>query len=420
MNAKTVVIGVCGGIAAYKSVDVVSRLVRLGADVHVIMTRNACRFVTPLTFQTISRNKVITDIFEEPVSWDVRHVSLASAADVMVVAPATANMIGKVAGGIADDMLSTTIMAFKGHVLFVPAMNTAMYENRVVQDNIQKLRRLGHSVLEPDEGLLACGSSGKGRMPDPARIVEEICKMPAGVTTVAQTGAPIGVPTGIADMENIKVLITAGPTREGLDPVRFISNRSSGKMGYALARAAAERGSSVTLVSGPVALEKPSDPRITTRYVQTAVEMHEAAMACLDASDIVILVAAVSDYRPADISASKLKKQDAEMTLRLVKNPDIAQEIGRSKGDRIVIGACAETEDLIQNAKAKLNKKNFDLIIANDITEEGAGFDKDTNIVTLVWKNGMIKRLPIMAKNDLAHIIIEEALNLYKNRNKGA
>ncbi len=394
LKGKTVVIGVCGGIAAYKAVEVVSRLKKQGAEVETIMTENAAKFVTPLTFQSISHRPVITDMFEEPEYWDIQHISLAKKADMMVVAPATANIIGKIANGIADDMLSTTIMATKAPVLFVPAMNSNMYENPVVQKNIKALTALGYLFMEPDTGRLAEGTSGKGRLPEPPDIVNEVTR----ILTVKK------------DMEGLKVLITAGPTREAIDPVRYISNRSSGKMGYAVAQAAADRGAGVKLISGPVSISVPRNVDIVN--VLSAVEMHAEVMKSYPDFDIIIMVAAVADYRCADISGIKIKKKDDEMVLKLEKNPDILKELGGVKGKRLLVGTCAETNDLLENAKAKLNAKNLDMIVANDVTMEGAGFDTETNIIKLLRRDGKIRELPMMSKLACAHEILNEIKTL--------
>lgn len=394
LEGKTVVVGVCGGIAAYKVVDVVSRLRKSGADVHVIMTENAAKFVSPLTFQSISHNPVITDMFAEPKQWSVEHIALADRADLIVVAPATANIIGKVANGIADDMLSTTIMATKAKVLFVPAMNYNMYENQVVQENIEKLSYLGYMFMEPDTGMMAEGSSGKGRLPEPIRIFEEI-----------KSQLQI-----INDLSGLKVLITAGPTREAIDPVRYITNRSSGKMGYAFAAAAASRGADVRIISGPVNIASPKGVNVTR--VVSAQDMYNEVMESYEDFDIIILVAAVADYRAKYTAENKIKKSDDNMVIELVRNPDIAKELGKVKGGRVVVGTCAETENLYVNAKSKLESKNFDIIMANDVTMEGAGFGVDTNIVKIIKKDGTIVDLPIMDKLEVAGKVLDEVVNL--------
>ena len=393
LSGKTIVVGVSGGIAAYKVVDVVSRLGKQNADIHVIMTQSATEFVTPLTFRTLSHNPVVTDMFEEPKLWDVQHISIANKADLFLVAPATANVIGKVANGIADDMLTTTIMATKAPVIFVPAMNTNMYENPIVQENISKLTKLGYIFLEPEIGTMAeKGVYGKGRLPEPESIVKSI----------------IDYFSGKKDLEGLKVLITAGPTREPIDPVRYISNHSSGKMGYAVAEAAAGRGARVKLISGPVNIQKPRGVDIIN--VITAEEMYKAVMEQYEGYDVIIMVAAVADYKCANIADRKIKKTGENMTIELAKNPDIAKEVGKVKGHRILVGTCAETNDLIENAKAKIESKNFDMIVANDVTMEGAGFGVDTNIVKIIKKDGSIIDLPQMLKTEVAHRILDQVL----------
>lgn len=394
LKGKTVVVGVCGGIAAYKAVEVASRLRKLHADVHVIMTENAAKFVTPLTFQTISYNRVTIDMFEEPEYWDIKHISLAEKADLFVIAPATANVIGKVAAGIADDMLTTTIMATKAPVLFVPAMNTGMYENTIVQDNIEKLKSRGYEFLEPGYGKMACGTVGKGRLPEPVEIVEEAAKR-----LVRKK-----------DMEGMKVLITAGPTREAIDPVRYITNHSSGKMGYAIAEEAGKRGAEVLLVSGPVNLKVPEGVHIVN--ITSADEMHSEVMKAYVGFEILIMVAAVADYKCENIADKKIKKTGYTLSLELVKNSDIARELGKVKGDRILVGFSAETNDLINNATSKLESKNLDLIVANDVTQEGAGFGTDTNIVKFIKRDGSIDELPIMKKSQVANALLDEIIRI--------
>lgn len=398
LTDKNIVIGMCGGISAYKVVDVVSRLKKLGASVTVIMTENATKFVSPLTLRAISHEPVITDMFEEPDNWDTEHISLAEKADIFVVAPATANVIGKIASGVADDMLTTTVMATDATVLLVPAMNTGMYENPIVQENIERLKLLGYKVMEPASGLLACGTTGKGRLPEPPQIVDEIIR----------TLNPI------RDLEGKRILITAGPTVEAIDPVRFISNRSSGKMGYAIAENALERGAQVVLVSGPVSINPPVGAELIS--VTTANEMHEAVMENFESCDAMIMMAAVADYRSETVEENKIKKTSDQMTIHLVKNHDIAAELGKVKGTRILVGACAETENLLENAAKKIQAKNFDLIMANDVTEEGAGFGVDTNIVQIVAKDGTITKLPLMSKRDVADQLVSAIVELFASR----
>ncbi len=384
LTNKNIVIGICGGISAYKVVEVVSRLNKLHGNLSVIMTKNATKFVTPLTLRAISHQPVITDMFEEPENWDTEHISLAQKADLFVVAPATANVLGKIAAGVADDMLTTTIMATKAPVLFVPAMNTGMYQNPIVQDNINKLKQHGYYVMEPDDGLLACGTTGKGRLPEPHKIVEKIMELLA--------------PTG--DFKGKRILITAGPTVEPVDPVRFISNRSSGKMGYAIAHNAIRRGAQVVMVSGPVNLPPPEGAQVIS--VNTADEMYQSVMKNYENCDVLIMMAAVADYRCETIAANKIKKTQDDMTIQLTKNHDIAAELGKIKGSRLLVGACAETENLMENAKKKIKAKNFDLIMANDVTKEGAGFGTDTNVVQILSKDGQVTILPLMSKNEVA------------------
>lgn len=388
LTEKNIVIGMCGGISAYKVVDVVSRLKKLEASVTVIMTENATKFVSPLTLRAISHEPVVTDMFEEPDNWDTEHISLAEKADLFVVAPATANIIGKIAAGVADDMLTTTIMATDATVLLVPAMNTGMFENPIVQENINKLKQLGYLVMEPETGLLACGTTGKGRLPDPPTIVEEIVR----------------VLNPKRDLEGKRILITAGPTVEAIDPVRFISNRSSGKMGYAIAENALSRGAEVVLVTGPVNIQPPIGAEVIS--VTTANEMYEAVMNNYQTCSGMIMMAAVADYRSETVEENKIKKTSDQMTIHLVKNHDIAAELGKVKGERILVGACAETENLLENATKKIQAKNFDLIMANDVTEEGAGFGVDTNIVQIVSKDGTITKLPLMSKQDVAERLV--------------
>ena len=392
LKGKSVVVGVCGGIAAYKVVDVVSRLKKHGAEIDVIMTAHGQRFVTPLTFRSLSHRPVITDMFEEPDQWDIRHISLAQKADLFVIAPATANIIGKLASGIADDMLSTTVMATKAPVLVVPAMNYNMYANPVVQQNIERLKALGYLFMEPDTGVMAEGASGKGRLPEPPVIVEKI----------------LGILKPGRDLEGLKVMVTAGPTREPIDPVRYITNHSSGKMGYAVAEAAAERGAEVLLISGPVSLGKPVN--VDFIGVTTAVEMHMAVMKNYETCDIILMVAAVADYRPAEVSGIKIKKKEDDLTLRLEKNTDILNELGKVKGKRVLAGFCAETDNLLENAKKKVEEKNLDFIVANDITLEGAGFATDTNIIKLIKRDGSMKEFPLMSKLSAAHKILDEII----------
>lgn len=390
LTGKNIVIGVTGGIAVYKVVDVVSRLKKLNADVSVIMTKNATEFVTPLTFRSLSLNYVVADMFEEPKSWNVEHISLAQKADLFLVAPATANVIGKMNHGIADDMLTTVVMATKAPVWIAPAMNTGMYTNPIVARNIRELEGLGYNFIEPDSGRLACGDLGIGKLASPERIVDEIVK----------------ALTKEKDLLGKKLLITAGPTQEAIDPVRYITNHSSGKMGYAIAKAAKERGADVTLVSGPVNLEKISG--IETIYIKTAEEMYNAVINNMDESDIIIKSAAVADYRPSVISSQKVKKRDEDLSISLERTKDIAREVGMKKDSKVFVGFAAETENVIENGKKKIEKKNFDFIVCNDISEKDAGFKSDTNIVTLVDKGGNIKSYEKMLKTEIAEVILDK------------
>ena len=395
LKNKTVVIGVSGGIAVYKVCDVVSRLKKLGVNVHVIMTKSATEFVTPLTFQSLSQNYVVCDMFEEPKTWDVEHISLAKKADVFLIAPATANIIGKMACGISDDMLSTTVMATKAKVLIAPAMNTNMYENPIVQRNIDTLRALNYEFIEPESGRLACGDIGKGKLATPESIVEAV----------------VDALTKKQDLEGKKIIITAGPTVEAIDPVRYITNRSTGKMGYAIAKEACDRGAEVTLVSGPTTLEPPKNLKKFIR-IESAKDMYEAVINNLDENDVIIKSAAVADYKPKDYCDKKIKKSDDDLVIKLDRNKDIAYEIGKVKKDKILVGFAAETNDLIENAKNKISKKNLDFIVANDLTKEGAGFGVDTNIVKIIDKDGAIEEYPIMKKNEVANVILDKVKDL--------
>lgn len=389
LKGKKIVLGVSGGIAAYKACELTSRLKKLNADVHVIMTASAAKFVTPMTFQSLSLNQVAVDIFESPKYWEIEHISLAKLADVLVIAPATANIIGKFACGIADDMLSTTVMATKAKVIIAPAMNTNMYDNPVVQRNIRQLSELGYSFVPPEEGRLACGDVGKGKMADPAVIESAI----------------IEALSSKQDLTGKTVLVTAGPTREAIDPVRFISNHSTGKMGYAIAERAAKRGARVYLVSGPTSLDTPAG--VNRFDVISAKEMFSRVMELFPECDIVIKAAAVADYAPEVAYSQKVKKAASELELKLAKNPDILYELGKIKGDKIIVGFAMETEKLIENAAEKVRKKNLDFIVANDLNEAGAGFAADTNVVKLIDKEGNIESIPLKKKHEVADIILD-------------
>ncbi len=381
---KCVVLGVCGGIAVYKALDVVSSLRKKGIEVRVVMTESATKFVTPLTFQSISQNMVITDMFAEPKAWEIQHISLAQKADVMLIAPATANIIGKVANGIADDMLSTTIMATKAKVIFAPAMNTNMYENPIVQSNIKKLKSLGYEFIEPDSGRLACGDVGKGKLPKPDVIFKNV------LTALHP----------VKDLQDKKVLVTAGPTRANIDPVRFITNKSTGKMGYAIAEEARDRGAVVTLVTGAKGIERPHG--INVIEVETNSQMREAVMSNFDDSDIVVKSAAVADYKPKEYSFEKIKKGEGNLNIELVRDNDILKELGDKKDKQILVGFAAESSNLIDNAKGKLKRKNLDYIVANDITQADTGFGSDNNKVFVISKEGSVLELDTMSKRDVA------------------
>ncbi|CQR74585.1 Coenzyme A biosynthesis bifunctional protein CoaBC [Sporomusa ovata DSM 2662] len=393
-SGQNIVMGVSGGIAAYKAVEVVSRLKKAGCNVNVIMTKAATEFVTPLTFRELSGNPVVTDMWEEPKTWNVQHIALANWADVFLVAPATANIIGKIANGIADDMLSTTIMATKAPVILAPAMNTNMYLNPVTQQNLAKLAGLGYHIIEPAAGLLACGVEGPGRLPEPVAIVDKVAAL-------------------LQNCQNLRgrrILITAAGTREAIDPVRYIGNRSSGKMGYALAGAAAGRGAEVILISGPANL--PAPPGVSITRVETAAQMQAAVLAEFDTVDIVIKAAAVADYRPELVADQKIKKTGNTLTINLVKNPDILFELGQRKKQQILVGFAAETKDLMIHAREKLTKKNLDMIVANDITLPGAGFNIDTNIVKIIHKDGAVEELPQLSKQQVAEILLDKISTL--------
>lgn len=389
---KKIVLGITGGIAAYKSAQLVRALIKEGARVKVIMTKSAMEFITPLTMQTLSQDQVYTDMFLQSDKYDMAHIALAEFADAFVVAPATANVIGKIACGIGDDLLTTTIMAQAKPTLICPAMNERMLSNPIVQENIKKLKKVGYVVMESAEGELACQMSGKGRLPDVQDIVEEIRNLLA-----------------FKDFKETKILITAGPTEEPLDPVRYITNSSSGKMGYALAAAACRRGANVTLISGPTNLPVPPVEKIIR--VRTAKEMHRAVIDNYKKANIIIKAAAVADYRPRVSAAEKIKKDQKTLCLELEKNPDIIAEIGKNKGNRILVGFAMETQNLLANAREKLKVKNMDLIVANNLREEGAGFRTDTNVITIIDRAGKSESFKKMTKFEVA----EEILNRVKN-----
>ena len=394
MNAN-IVLGVTGGIAAYKAVEVTSRLNQLGAQVDVIMTHNATQFVTPLTFETVSHHPVTTDTFVRERSWEVGHVALAQKADLFVVAPASANVIAKMAHGLADDMLTTTLLATKAPVLLAPAMNTVMWTAQATQENLRTLQARGVYTIGPDSGLLACGDVGAGRMSEPVVIVAEVERL------LAQKH----------DLAGLRVLVTAGPTRERLDPVRYLSNDSSGKMGYALAEAASLRGAQVTLLTGPVALQPPAG--VTVVPIETTQELLTQMLARCETQDVIVQAAAPADYRFANPSDQKIKKQSGEnLTLTLLENPDVARAVAeRRQPGQTLVGFAAETQQTLENARQKRERKGLDLIVANDVSLPGAGFGVDTNIATLISARGEVA-CPLMSKRALAQRIWDEVLGL--------
>ena len=398
LKDKTIVLGVTGGIAAYKSAYLASALKKQHANVHVVMTEHATEFISPLTFETLTSNRVTVEMFDRHFEYDVKHISLAKAADLMIVAPATANFIAKAANGIADDMLSTVFLAAKCTKLVVPAMNTAMYENPATQDNMAKLAGYGVKIIEPATGLLACGDEGKGKMPEPEELLEHILMECACDK----------------DLEGLKVLVTAGPTQEAIDPVRYITNHSSGKMGYALARAARMRGAEVVLVSGQTALTAPAG--VTVINVRSSQEMHDAVMEHAESSDMIFKAAAVADYTPLTVADHKIKKKDGEMVIELKRTADILGDIAKvRRDDQIICGFSMETENLIENSRSKLERKSLDLICANSLRTEGAGFKGDTNIITIITKDS-ITELGKLSKLETAQRIIDVASQMHMVR----
>ena len=397
---KCVVLGVTGGIAAYKACELLRLLQKQGADVYVVMTKNAGRFVAPLTFETLSGHPVACDTFERPATWEVEHVALAKRADLFLIAPATANILAKMACGIADDMLSTTVLATRAPVLVAPAMNTGMWENPATQYNLSVLVSRGVRVVAPASGHLACGDSGAGKLEDVAVIAQAAMDILSGQER---------------DMEGLRVMVTAGPSREALDPVRYISNRSSGKMGYAIARAAQRRGAQVTLLSGPVALSCPQGVELVP--FTTTGELLERASALAAQQDVLIQAAAPADYRAREIAPQKIKKQSgAPLTLELEENPDVAAALGVAKRPgQVFVGFAAETNDVLSHARGKLERKRLDMIVANDVTRPGAGFDVDTNIVTLLTQDGC-QELPVMSKDAVADRILDRVLALRREK----
>ncbi|MBQ8312416.1 MAG: bifunctional phosphopantothenoylcysteine decarboxylase/phosphopantothenate--cysteine ligase CoaBC [Clostridia bacterium] len=395
LTGREIVLGVTGGIAAYKSAEIVSRLRKLGANVHVIMTKNATQFITPLTMETMSNNPVVVDTFDRPATWEVEHIALAKRAEVFAIAPATANIMAKMACGIADDMLSTTVLATKAPVLLAPAMNVGMWTAEITQENAATLKKRGVHFVGPDAGFQACGDVGSGRMSEPVDIVEAIC----------------AILCPKLDMEGLKVMVTAGGTRERLDPVRYLGNDSSGKMGFAIAAAAKARGAEVTLVCGHTTAQQPAD--IPTVRVQSTCDLYEAVTSCAPEMDVIIQAAAPADYRFANPSAQKMKKEAGKpLIFELVENPDIAAAVGAAKKpSQTLVGFAAETENLLDNARRKLDKKNLDMIVANDVSKPGAGFNVDTNIATLITRDGMTD-CPLQSKAELAETILDKIVEL--------
>ncbi|MDY5052899.1 MAG: bifunctional phosphopantothenoylcysteine decarboxylase/phosphopantothenate--cysteine ligase CoaBC [Anaerovibrio sp.] len=418
LKDKNIILGVTGGIAAYKCVDLVSRLRKQGADVHVILTKGAQNFVTETAMREISGNPVVTSMWQEIQQYDVEHIALARLADVVLVAPATANVIAKCACGMADDMLTTTLLATKAPVFFAPAMNTNMYENSITQQNLHTLQERGCHIIDPAAGHLACGTSGVGRMPEPQELVEILADFFA-------TGKELAEPDEAAsrqhlaeglDFSGLNILVTAAGTREPIDPVRYIGNRSSGKMGYAIAEAARDLGANVTLISGPSALTPLAG--VNFFKVESARDMRRLVLENFPESQIVIKAAAVADYRVKNVADHKIKKNDEELTLVLEKNPDILKELGQKKQKgQVLVGFAAETQNLIQYAQSKLEKKNLDMIVANDVSKPQAGFNVDTNLIKLLKRDGSIEELPLMSKKDLAYIILNHVMKIYRQHN---
>ncbi|MGN1165229.1 MAG: bifunctional phosphopantothenoylcysteine decarboxylase/phosphopantothenate--cysteine ligase CoaBC [Lachnospiraceae bacterium] len=396
LKGKTVLLGVTGGIAAYKSASLASMLVKAGAEVRVLMTENAKNFINPITFESLTGHKCVSDTFDRNFEFKVEHIALAKKADVVMIAPATANVIAKLAHGLADDMLTTTVLACKCPKIVAPAMNTAMYENPVTQDNLKILRDYGVEIVEPVCGHLACGDTGAGKMAEPEILLQYIlrcCAFPK-------------------DMEGMKVLVTAGPTQEAIDPVRYITNHSSGKMGYNLARMCMLRGAEVTLVTGKCALEPPMFVEVVP--IVSAKDMYEAVVSRSEEMDVIIKAAAVADYRPAQVAQEKVKKSDNNMSIALERTDDILKYLGEHKKEgQFLCGFSMETENMIENSRKKLEKKNLDMIVANNLKVQGAGFETDTNIVTMITKN-MQKELPIMGKDAVAGCILDEIMELRK------
>jgi phosphopantothenoylcysteine decarboxylase/phosphopantothenate--cysteine ligase len=394
LNGKTIVLGVTGSIAAYKIAGLASMLVKQHADVHVIMTKNACNFINPITFETLTKHKCLVDTFDRNFEFSVKHVSLAQAADVFLIAPASANVIGKIANGICDDMLTTTVCATRKPVLISPAMNTGMFENPIVQDNLKKLARFGYHIIQPAVGRLACGDVGTGKMPSEEELFNNI------LLAIAKE----------KDLKGKRILISAGPTQEAIDPVRYITNHSSGKMGYALAKMAKLRGADVTLVSGPVSIT--AFPGIEVVDVTSAADMYDAITTRSSQADIVVMCSAVADYTPTLYSEQKVKKSDGDLSIALSRTKDILKNLGENKRKgQIVVGFSMETENLIENSQAKLQKKNVDMICANSISTDKTGFGVDTNKVTLIFKNH-VEELPLCSKEETADMILDQIIKL--------
>lgn len=400
LKGKTVVLGVTGSIAAYKIANLASMLVKKHADVHVIMTHNATNFINPITFETLTGNKCLVDTFDRKFQFNVEHVALAKRADVFMVAPASANIIGKIAGGIADDMLSTTIMPAKCPKIIAPAMNTGMIENPIVQDNIAKLQSYGYEIVESATGYLACGDTGKGKLPDPEVLEAYILR------AIARE----------KDMKGVKILVTAGPTREAIDPVRYITNHSTGKMGYAIAKQAMLRGADVTLVTGKVEIAPPMF--VNTVDITSAQDMYDEVMARSREQDVIVKAAAVADYKPAEVAEHKIKKNEGDMSIKLSRTKDILLALGNQRieegiHDQIICGFSMETRDLIENSRKKIDSKHIDMIAANNLKVAGAGFGVDTNVLTLITKDG-ISELPMMSKEDCADKLLDRIMEMRK------
>ncbi|MEE3893870.1 bifunctional phosphopantothenoylcysteine decarboxylase/phosphopantothenate--cysteine ligase CoaBC [Priestia megaterium] len=404
MKGKRILLCVSGGIAVYKAVALTSKLVQAGAEVKVMMTASACEFVTPLTFQALSRNPVYTDTFDEKDPSVIAHIDLADWPDLILVAPATANMIGKIANGLADDMISTTLLAATAPVWIAPAMNVHMYDHPAVKKNMSTLSSFGYSFVEPGEGYLACGYVGKGRLEEPETIVSLIGSYFSQASHTQKI------------LEGVNVLVTAGPTVERIDPVRFFTNRSTGKMGYALAEQAAKLGASVTLVTGPTNLEYPKGVQVV--QIESAQQMLEAVMQRYHEADVVIKSAAVADYRPKHVFDQKMKKQPGEAVLELERTTDILRTLGERKEHQLLVGFAAETEQVDEYAQKKLLSKNLDMIVANNVTTEGAGFGTDTNIVTLYKRSGESRKLPILSKHDVATEVLKEVKEMLEGLKK--